>query len=94
MSDDWFVRDTKTIHLECKCIECKHHDSIDFHLGTLSLLLDQNSYPFDDNLNVKMSSCAILSFKLFCDLPKHTGQHSPFFNTGVVQFFNSDKGFS
>ena len=37
-------------NLEYKCIECIHLDSIDFHLDIPSLLLDQNSYLFDDNL--------------------------------------------
>ena len=42
-------------NLGYKCIECIHLDSIDFHLDILSLLLDQNSYLFDDNLENKIS---------------------------------------
>ena len=76
-------------NLEYKCIECIHLDSIDFHLDILSLLLDQNSYLFDDNLENSILDDLRTFFLFFEILPRQTGQHSPFFSTGVVQFFNS-----
>ena len=80
-------------NLGYKCIECIHLDSIDFHLDILSLLLDQNSYLFDDNLENSILDGLSPFFLFFGILPRQTGQHSPFFSTGVVQFFNSYERF-